>query len=203
VKSKEHHVKLVCSFCGKSQRDVRKLIAGPTVYICNDCLRVCQEIISQQTVDPSAATLTVRTLAKTARKLANDLQFLPAPPRWIFDHALLLAKELEKLAEPEEILRSKRPADALCCSFCGKAQNEVQYLIAGPSVYICDECVGLCQHVITDQSTGLLRHYAQMARSLAIDVKKLSMIPAAISDRASVLAAELERQAASDKPDSA
>lgn len=36
---------LACSFCGKSQNDVRKLIAGPGVYICNECIDICNEII--------------------------------------------------------------------------------------------------------------------------------------------------------------
>jgi ATP-dependent Clp protease ATP-binding subunit ClpX len=39
---------LVCSFCQKSQRDVRKLIAGPKVYICNECVTICSELISEQ-----------------------------------------------------------------------------------------------------------------------------------------------------------
>lgn len=49
----------------------------------------------------------------------------------------------------------------LCCSFCGKSQREVQKLIAGPTVYICDECIGLCGHIIDeemdreDRATGL------------------------------------------------
>ena len=40
----------------------------------------------------------------------------------------------------------------LFCSFCGKNQNEVRPLIAGPSVYICDECVDLCNDIITEES---------------------------------------------------
>ncbi len=40
----------------------------------------------------------------------------------------------------------------LFCSFCGKNQNEVRRLIAGPSVYICDECVDLCNDIITEES---------------------------------------------------
>ena len=40
----------------------------------------------------------------------------------------------------------------LFCSFCGKNQNEVRRLIAGPSVYICDECVDLCTDIITEES---------------------------------------------------
>jgi ATP-dependent Clp protease ATP-binding subunit ClpX len=40
----------------------------------------------------------------------------------------------------------------LFCSFCGKNQNEVRRLIAGPSVYICDECVDLCNDIISEES---------------------------------------------------
>jgi ATP-dependent Clp protease ATP-binding subunit ClpX len=39
----------------------------------------------------------------------------------------------------------------LYCSFCGKSQNEVRKLIAGPSVFICDECVDLCNDIIREE----------------------------------------------------
>ena len=39
---------LHCSFCGKSQDEVRKLIAGPTVYICDECIKLCNEIIAEE-----------------------------------------------------------------------------------------------------------------------------------------------------------
>jgi ATP-dependent Clp protease ATP-binding subunit ClpX len=48
VKAKEHHINLSCSFCGKSQREVRKLIAGPTVYICDECIKLCNDIIAEE-----------------------------------------------------------------------------------------------------------------------------------------------------------
>ena len=41
---------LRCSFCNKSQNDVRKLIAGPTVFICDECVRVCNDIIDDDQV---------------------------------------------------------------------------------------------------------------------------------------------------------
>jgi ATP-dependent Clp protease ATP-binding subunit ClpX len=47
---------LRCSFCGKNQNEVRKLIAGPTVYICNECIDICIEIISDDAQQDSAAT---------------------------------------------------------------------------------------------------------------------------------------------------
>ena len=42
-------------------------------------------------------------------------------------------------------------SDLLKCSFCGKSQKQVQQLIAGPQIYICDECVGLCNEIIEER----------------------------------------------------
>ena len=42
----------------------------------------------------------------------------------------------------------------LYCSFCGKSQHEVKKLIAGPSVFICDECIELCNDIIRDEAPG-------------------------------------------------
>jgi hypothetical protein len=39
---------LSCSFCGKSQHEVKKLIAGPTVYICDECISLCNDIIAEE-----------------------------------------------------------------------------------------------------------------------------------------------------------
>ena len=46
--SNETTDKLSCSFCGKSQDDVKKLIAGPSVYICNECVDLCNDIIEEE-----------------------------------------------------------------------------------------------------------------------------------------------------------
>ena len=43
----------------------------------------------------------------------------------------------------------------LYCSFCGKSQDEVRKLIAGPTVYICDECIDLCNDIIAEESSGV------------------------------------------------
>jgi len=45
----------------------------------------------------------------------------------------------------------RRDSTNLCCSFCGKSQKEVKKLIAGPTVYICDECIGLCNDIIAEE----------------------------------------------------
>ena len=46
----------------------------------------------------------------------------------------------------------KRKGTVLHCSFCGKSQDEVRKLIAGPTVYICDECIELCNEIIAEES---------------------------------------------------
>ena len=59
---------LKCSFCGKSQKQVKKLIAGPVVYICDECIDLCNEIIEEELAE------------------STDLGFEELPkPREIFD----------------------------------------------------------------------------------------------------------------------
>ena len=47
-KKKDENDNLFCSFCGKNQSEVRKLIAGPAVYICDECIQLCSEIIEEE-----------------------------------------------------------------------------------------------------------------------------------------------------------
>ncbi len=54
AKQTDSNEQLLCSFCGKSQRQVKKLIAGPGVYICDECIDLCNEIIDEEAA-PAAA----------------------------------------------------------------------------------------------------------------------------------------------------
>ena len=49
---------LKCSFCGKTQKQVKKLIAGPGVYICDECIELCNEIIVEELAEASSFGLT-------------------------------------------------------------------------------------------------------------------------------------------------
>ncbi len=59
---------LKCSFCGKSQDQVRKLIAGPGVYICDECIDLCNEILDEELLDNQANTLS----PQVKKKLPTD-----------------------------------------------------------------------------------------------------------------------------------
>jgi len=52
--NKDSSQALKCSFCGKSQKQVIKLIAGPGVYICDECIELCVEIIEEEKVEKVA-----------------------------------------------------------------------------------------------------------------------------------------------------
>ena len=56
----------------------------------------------------------------------------------------------EKHVEKSETLEKEKER---CCSFCGKNQVEVKKIIAGPSVFICNECVGICNQILNESPT--------------------------------------------------
>src|ERR1041385_2160585 len=59
----------------------------------------------------------------------------------------------------------------LCCSFCGKSQKEVKKLIAGPGVYICDECIELCNDIIAEEREREESTKVQIAVPKPVDIK--------------------------------
>lgn len=63
---------LHCSFCGKSQHEVRKLIAGPSVYVCDECIALCNEIISEESSDKTASQAGSHRLP-TPQEIRNTL----------------------------------------------------------------------------------------------------------------------------------
>ncbi|MGR9012432.1 MAG: ATP-dependent Clp protease ATP-binding subunit ClpX [Gammaproteobacteria bacterium] len=62
--SKDDDKLLYCSFCGKSQHEVRKLIAGPSVYVCDECVDLCNDIIKDELQDESSSSFSGGELPK-------------------------------------------------------------------------------------------------------------------------------------------
>ena len=61
-----------CSFCSKTQKQVKKIIAGPSVYICNDCIDLCNEIIDEEVADTSSAGLENVPTPREIRAFLDD-----------------------------------------------------------------------------------------------------------------------------------
>ena len=151
---------LRCSFCGKSQKQVKKLIAGPSVYICHGCLDLSSQLIQGAILEvdlPEATALKleerptpqeIRTILETG--VFSDLEArivrLAAKGRSRYGIQDELDLWDENLVH-ETLRRVYRE-----CSFCGKDQMHIEALIAGPNDCICDECLDLCNEIIEEEA---------------------------------------------------
>ena len=72
MKQRDDNANLSCSFCGKSQKEVKKLIAGPTVYICDECIELCNDIIAEEYGHDETRPPTSRVLKPKEIKAALD-----------------------------------------------------------------------------------------------------------------------------------
>jgi ClpX C4-type zinc finger protein len=73
-KDKALHPLLHCSFCGKSQNQVAKLIAGPTVFICNECVDVCNTVLAEPDAPPGELPKMENLEAMSNEKLLHQLK---------------------------------------------------------------------------------------------------------------------------------
>ncbi len=64
---------LYCSFCGKSQHEVKKLIAGPSVFICDECIELCNDIIRDEVAAPAPALRSAKTDLPTPNEIKTTL----------------------------------------------------------------------------------------------------------------------------------
>ena len=69
AKKEEPNDNLFCSFCGKNQKEVKKLIAGPAVYICDECIQLCSEIIEEENEKEAGE---FENLSRKSSSCAND-----------------------------------------------------------------------------------------------------------------------------------
>ncbi len=72
MKKRDDNANLSCSFCGKSQKEVKKLIAGPTVYICDECIELCNDIIAEEYGQDESGQPPPRVLKPKEIKAALD-----------------------------------------------------------------------------------------------------------------------------------
>jgi hypothetical protein len=97
---------LSCSFCGKHQKQVKKLIAGADAYICDGCISRVHTVLATVGKTASTPTTTIRRVSEEGRE--------------------------------EQ------------CSFCGKSHHQVEAMAAGGDARICNECLDLCDEIVSD-----------------------------------------------------
>ena len=97
---------LYCSFCGKSQHEVRKLIAGPTVFICDECVELCMDIIKEESKD---------TLVKHQDGLPSPKEICTVLDDYVIG---------QKLAK--EVLSLKKRLNEIYSKHTGKSVDEIK-----------------------------------------------------------------------------
>jgi hypothetical protein len=86
-----------------------------------------------------------------------------------YDNWNILAAKIDAAEPRADVQKSAERGNLLYCSFCGKNQHEVRKLVAGPAVYICDECVDLCTDIVDDQLLRLIKGDEDSARAMSTD----------------------------------
>ena len=80
----EEKRQLKCSFCGKTQDQVRRLIAGPNVYICDECVELCDEIIQEEIEETMEEDTTSLPKPKEMMEILNDYVIGPSKRMLLF-----------------------------------------------------------------------------------------------------------------------
>jgi ATP-dependent Clp protease ATP-binding subunit ClpX len=102
-----------CSFCGKNQKEVKKLIAGPSVYICNECIKLCGEIIDDEEKEKKADTHGIKDMLtpKQIKELLDSYvieqdQAKKVLSVAVYNHYKRLSSTIEKKNDGVEIQKS-------------------------------------------------------------------------------------------------
>jgi DNA-binding CsgD family transcriptional regulator len=151
---------LRCSFCARLQKQVSKLIAGPSVYICDRCVDLSTQLIQgavleQDLPETTPLKLLERPTPKVIFAILEAGEFSDLEARIIGLTASGTGRyEIQDELDlwDEELVHETMRRVLRECSFCGKDQMHVASLIAGPTDFICDECLDLCTEIIIEEA---------------------------------------------------
>jgi ATP-dependent protease Clp ATPase subunit len=168
VTAKNPTEELRCSFCKKGLQEVRKLVTGPGVNICDECISVCVDITSDDRSDVSARREGSGTVAEATVQLAQPVWtcsfcrrdgtgtrgVVAGPDVWICQRCVVTCRaELSnQQAEGDSGAFSLSDSDGRC-SFCSRDASRDRLLLRHEGASICADCVETCEDIFTDQAS--------------------------------------------------
>ena len=144
ARASEGNEQLLCSFCGKSQRQVKKLIAGPGVYICDECIDLCNEIIDEELTTPAQLDLDNLPRPKDIYSVLNDYVVSQEESKralgGLLAHHVLLEDGVDLLRLREVLdVEGGRPGQLLVDDLVA----EIDALVADVHARACDQLLDL------------------------------------------------------------
>lgn len=134
----------ICSFCGKNQNEVEKIITGNDACICNECISVCCAILDEEGIEYKNYEYQNPEELECffCKKQKKDVSFLISGPScYICDECL---SKIKNYALQSQDINGT-------CSFCGRTQDEVKILAQNGKYSICNECVDLSIEILEDK----------------------------------------------------
>ncbi|HKZ78471.1 MAG TPA: ClpX C4-type zinc finger protein [Pyrinomonadaceae bacterium] len=122
--------KIICSFCGKSQDAVRKIIAGPTVYICDECIDLCNDILEEEA---DAATGNQLDKPKPSSKPRLALN----PPIWSIERWV----RSRRGPIPPGIGEATKEIESKVCGLCGEPIPLADVFLVRDRWLMCPTCI--------------------------------------------------------------
>jgi hypothetical protein len=119
---------LTCSFCGKNQNQVRKLIAGPKVYICDECIDLCNDIIEKECQHDANFTGSETVPEKPLAQVERD--------------------------EEEDESAGRVQVWPLSCAICSKSRKSAELLYLPAGVRLCVVCLDAIEKLIKATKDG-------------------------------------------------
>ena len=138
-----------CSFCGAPRRELNKLLAAPgDMFICASCVERADQVLQRSTpvggMRPAPTTSSC-SFCQNPAGLVGPIAELDDGAARICRRCVAACQKLLGPADPSRV--TMRRASVVRCSFCNVSQKETKKLIAGPGIYICENCIAAAGRV--------------------------------------------------------
>ena len=136
---------------------------------------------------PDRDSIRVTKFKKEAKSLHKSFQagevkavrrvspFFNSPKKVTLQQVQLVIARENEFGSWKKLLDNESQGKLLHCNFCGKSQHEVAKLIAGPGVYVCDECVGLCNNILDEEIQEKPKAIELSAEGVELEARSLRL----------------------------
>jgi len=139
--------KITCSFCGKSQDAVRKIIAGPALYICDECIDLCNDILGEEASKKEADTDAGSQREKTKQEPQPALA--PKPPVWSIERWVRSRRD----PTPPDTDKAAKEIESKVCGLCREPIPLADVFLVRDQWLMCPSCIEDVRNLILGETS--------------------------------------------------